>query len=139
MFYPCKSVQQSSPADCVSYVVETGRFYSGTGQPAAEGQTNDSWYRLYSDGWCEMGGKKTYLASTGNNTETVTLAKSFLDTSFTLTFGAGSSGHASDDAHIVNEDKNYRTVNTFGIQVTDSNASTKDAWNCWRVEGFVNQ
>lgn len=137
LFYPCKSVQQSHPTDCVSYVVETGRFSSVDGTTHSTASENDSWYRLHSDGWCEMGGKKTYLASTGDNTETVTFAKSFLDTSFTLTFGAGSSGAARDNGHIVNEDQNYRTVNTFGIQVTDPNASTKDAWNCWRAEGFV--
>jgi len=49
-FYPCKSVPQP---DCASYVIETGKFSSVDGTKHTTASENDSWYRLYSDGWCE--------------------------------------------------------------------------------------
>jgi hypothetical protein len=36
-----------------SYVIETGRFNSSDGIIHSNNSENDSWYRLYSDGWCE--------------------------------------------------------------------------------------
>jgi hypothetical protein len=49
-FYPVKSVSQS---DCASYVIESGRFNSSDGTTHSNNSENDSWYREYSDGWCE--------------------------------------------------------------------------------------
>lgn len=54
--------------DCNAYIVETYR--NGT-----------SWYRVYSDGWCEQGGT---LNNTSDQTCTITLLKSYTDTNYTL-------------------------------------------------------
>lgn len=45
-----------------------------------------SWYRIYSDGWCEQGG----IAATTNSygTQTVSLLKTYINTNYTLTLGA---------------------------------------------------
>jgi predicted transcriptional regulator YheO len=53
-----------SRQDCKSYVTET--YQNGT-----------SWYRIWSDGWCEQGGF-------GNNVNTITLLKSFINTNYTI-------------------------------------------------------
>jgi hypothetical protein len=52
-FYPVKSVSQEIPSNCASYVIESGRFNSLDGTEHSDNSENDSWYRLYSDGWCE--------------------------------------------------------------------------------------
>lgn len=54
----------------VKYVVET--FHNGT-----------SWYRVYSDGWCEQGG----TTSSGDWTE-ITLLKPYTNTNYTLIAGS---------------------------------------------------
>ena len=41
-----------------------------------------SWYRIWSDGWCEQGGIATITASR-NFTNTITLLKPFIDTNYT--------------------------------------------------------
>ena len=50
----------------VKYVVET--FHNGT-----------SWYRLYSDGWCEQGDSYCYIPAAGT---TITLLKSYSSTDY---------------------------------------------------------
>ena len=45
-----------------------------------------SWYRVWSDGWCEQGGLgSTSFASAGTGTETITLLKPYKDTNYTAT------------------------------------------------------
>jgi hypothetical protein len=53
-----------SRQDCPAYITET--YQNGT-----------SWYRIWSDGWCEQGGF-------GNNVNTITLLKSFINTNYTI-------------------------------------------------------
>lgn len=45
-----------------------------------------SWYRVYSDGWCEQGGYRTDVSNAG---VTVNLAKPFTDTNYTITIAIG--------------------------------------------------
>lgn len=54
-----------SKRDCKAYVVETY-------------QNGSSWYRVYSDGWCEQGG----YVSIGSGASTVTFLKSYIDTNY---------------------------------------------------------
>jgi hypothetical protein len=51
--YKLHPLSQELPSNCASYVIETGRFNSSDGTTYENNSENDSWYRLYSDGWCE--------------------------------------------------------------------------------------
>lgn len=75
----------------------------GTAYVVQTGGTSSNWYRVWSDGFIEQGGK---LASyTWNPTFTITLSKPFSNTDYVVTFGAG----ADKDA-----------VNSFGITISSS-------------------
>lgn len=54
--------------DCKAYITET--YVNGA-----------SWYRVYSDGWCEQGGR--YLISTSGS-GTITFLKEFIDNNYTI-------------------------------------------------------
>lgn len=43
-----------------------------------------SWYRVYSDKWCEQGGRAT---NEGGNTATITFLKPFINTNYSVTLG----------------------------------------------------
>lgn len=46
-----------------------------------------SWYRVYSDGWCEQGGR----GNTANTTVTITLLKPYANTNYSVTAGSNTS------------------------------------------------
>jgi hypothetical protein len=58
----------SAKVDAIPHIVET--YQSGT-----------SWYRVYSDGWCEQGGRCTA------SSQTVSFLKPFISTNYTVTGG----------------------------------------------------
>ena len=79
-----------SKNECSAYIIQT--YVNGT-----------SWYRVYSDGWCEQGGK-FYIGVDQN--VTTTFLKSFKDTNYTLTTsqyytGTTVSGTANSPIHWV--------------------------------------
>lgn len=83
-----------------------------------------SWYRVWSDGWCEQGG---VTSSITGNTNSVELLKTFADTSFTVQL-----------TPVFNSAKTYTpayditSASTINIGVyTDSTAI------CWRAEGYL--
>ena len=43
-----------------------------------------SWYRVYSDGWCEQGGGSYQSSNGGHRNTTVTLLKPFIDTNYSI-------------------------------------------------------
>lgn len=47
-----------------------------------------SWYRIWSDGWCEQGGR----GNTANSNVTVNLLKAFKDTTYTVSIGNNTNG-----------------------------------------------
>lgn len=54
-------------------------------------QNGASWYRIYSDGWCEQGGSIPFNTGTGG---TITFLKVFKDTNYTILTGTmGSASH----------------------------------------------
>lgn len=72
-FYPCKTVQQSTPP---AYITRYGRNAS-TGY----------WYRIYSDGFCEQGGTATGFP--GGGAGTVELPVSYADNNYQAFTDAG--------------------------------------------------
>ena len=86
-----------------------------------------SWYRVYSDNWCEQGGRFTSNDATST---TVTLMKAYRDTNYLpMICMYGLNGAAQ-----------YRT---FQVQTINTNSML--VWNCtngtntclWRCEGYI--
>lgn len=95
-----------------------------------------SWYKMYSNGWCEQGGTVSWPVSLGNTTQTVLLHKP-LQIDYNLLITAASNPYREDNGHIVNEDRSVRTITRFGLTVSDPNGSTKDSYNTWCAMGFL--
>lgn len=79
-----------------------------------------SWYRVYSDGWCEQGGNG------GNGAGTVTLLKKFINTNYNITATATSSGATS----------------AFGVNVKSKATNSFSYYNAtgdfmWRACGYI--
>lgn len=60
-----------------------------------------SWYRVYSDGWCEQGGKYT-----GNSSQTISLIKPYKDTNYSILI-SGVANFTSQSATAFAFDSNY--------------------------------
>lgn len=77
--------------------------------------TDHSWYRLYSDGWLEQGGRTEKVADYG--TATITLPLQFLDTHYIVTYGNWRTGTTDDgtwnNAAILNDS----TKSTTSFQI----------------------
>lgn len=101
-----------SRQECKAYIVET--YKNGA-----------SWYRIYSDGWCEQGGESPQPANTTQNT--ITLLKSYKDTNYTITSVGGLTS-------IIN--KANKTINSFTID-TNSGSGTKYL-AYWQASGYIN-
>ena len=100
-----------SRTECPSYVVETY-------------QNGESWYRVYSDGWCEQGGS---LIS--NTNVLVELLKPYKDTNFTVVAGGGVNGGNWPYCYINNNASIY--VGTRGT----AGYSGKTAF--WKTCGYI--
>lgn len=129
IFYPSKSVAQP---ECVSYVIESGkesdRGYTGT----TYDDSGFKYYRLYSDGWLEQGGRTVISPETGNSDRTITMMKSFKDDkSYSLTLGNILTGqyvlHASN-----------LTENSFSAHYSTDTTAGSIEYFCWKAEGYVN-
>lgn len=95
----------------ISTVVET--YSSGT-----------SWYRVYSDGWCEQGGEVVYNSGTGG---TVTLLKAYKDTAYIVTTGMQTvaTGHSVS--------VNSLTQSSFGWLKSHTGVGL-----FWQTAGYIN-
>lgn len=96
----------------------------------------ESWYRIWSDGWCEQGGV------IGNNSYatdiTIALMKTFTDSNYSVQMTCGSKGGTVDTGHLVNYVRGIEP-NQFKFNVIDVNGSTQTGNICWRASGFLAQ
>lgn len=99
------------------YIVET--YSSGT-----------SWYRVWSDGWCEQGGQTSSI-STGASLS-VQLHKTFSDTDYTLLVTSNSNYYANAQA-------NNTAVKTSSSEILISNGSNISTVFSWEAKGFIAQ
>jgi len=88
-------------------------------------QNGTSWYRVYSDGWCEQGG----FISSGSTTGNVTFMKQFQDTNYSIMtqcqFGVGSGyGYQAGISYV--------TTSGFNWQNSGSNYATY-----WQASGYI--
>lgn len=110
--------------DCKAYVTET--YKNGT-----------SWYRIYSDGWCEQGG---YFTAVSNDlpTNVVSFLKKFTNTKYFVAFTNDRTGTTSNTTG--------QNFNTVGVRDKKTNSftfwcSTVQALNgaCWEARGYLAQ
>ena len=77
--------------------------------------TDHSWYRLYSDGWLEQGGRTEKVADYG--TATITLPLQFLDTHYIVTYGNWRTGTTDDGTWNNSAILNDSTKSTTSFQI----------------------
>lgn len=96
-----------------AHIVET--YHNGT-----------NWYRVWSDGWCEQGGRTTSYSGAGY--QTITLLKQMADTNYTLLNCNNSTASRGDqrDAYIISETQ-------IGVGYDNSQSSGA----IWKVEGYI--
>lgn len=86
-----------------------------------------SWYRIYSDGWCEQGGEYNKPAV---GAVTISLLKAFIDTSYTVNMSGFYTG-----GQIGSIDGLYaKSVNNFTVM---SNNEATNYWVVWRACGYI--
>ena len=88
-----------------------------------------SWYRVWSDGWCEQGGEVSNIA-TGSGTFTVTFLKPFPNSDYTLTFGTFGTGYNSAEA-------NFRCTAYTSTTCTFYNNSGTITTYKWQASGYI--
>lgn len=119
--------------ECPKYVIDTDnktirlpkissqkRVLVDSKAPTAQ---DTSWYNLYSDGWCEQGG---IINSNGG---TVTLAKTYADTNYSISISgkANSVGSSTNPIYIA-------SVTASGFSASSGNEFTA---LLWRTAGYV--
>jgi hypothetical protein len=95
-----------------TYIIET--YMSGT-----------SWYRIWSDGWCEQGGQ--FATNSTWTATTVTLSIPYMNTTYNIT-SSGPGYTANTDAWCISE----RTASSFtatGLNTT--------GLATWRTAGYI--
>lgn len=87
-------------------------------------QNGASWYRIYSDGWCEMGGSGTASSTSAYQ---VVLPKTMADTNYSVMVTSSSDTTQSGDYFATYENK---TTTTFDVRVRPYGFT-------WRVDGYL--
>ena len=86
--------------------------------------SGSSWYRIYSDGWCEQGGE----AQINSDGQTVTLLKNFIDTNYYI--GAnGLQAQRYVSCHT-------KTTSNFKVYAGDDN-TFNSSLICWTASGYI--
>lgn len=92
-----------------------------------------SWYRIWSDGWCEQGGQATGI--TGGNKKYVNLIKTMADRSYSVI-----SSIVSTNDTFVGDDGTESTYNVSASQIWISfSANSSPLTINYIVRGFVSQ
>ena len=86
-----------------------------------------SWYRVYSDGWCEQGGE---ISLSGNAWQTVSFLKHFKDANYQVLTSLGYHTTGGMEPII------YNNKTTISVQIlSDNQASRKFTW---QASGYIN-
>lgn len=89
-----------------------------------------SWYRVWSDGWCEQGGNSV------GATRTVTLFKAYKDANYNVL----ATPSEKADATIIAAHLNSQTATSFVLRTahrTSDSQGEKSAACAWRAEGYI--
>lgn len=93
-------------------------------------QNGSSWYRIYSDGWCEQGGQVSANIGTSDTSWTVTFLKPFLNTNYVVQTSVYGGWAADNRANV----ETKATTQMSGY-AKSSNASTR--YIQWVVFGYI--
>lgn len=104
-----------------AYIISS--YHSGT-----------DWYRVYSDGWCEQGGKVnlTYKQQTYLD-QTVTLLKTMADTNYSILLST------SDRGNVHRSNWVYSTITTSNFITRTYSEGNGTGTGFWRVSGYIAQ
>lgn len=87
-----------------------------------------SWYRIWSDGWCEQGGE---VANSGINTKQITFLKAFTDTNYYFNRCNESTDMGTATSFAA---EGYTDKQTSGIKIYFYSSTTKALW---KAEGYI--
>ena len=106
--------------------IPTGRNQSSVGLLVENYVNGTSWYRVWSDGWCEQGGRTTSYS--GSGFQTITLLKPMKDTNYTLLNCNNSNARRGDqrDAYIISN-----------TQIGVGYDGSQSGGAIWKVEGYI--
>jgi hypothetical protein len=93
-------------------------------------ENGSSWYRVYSDGWCEQGG----IVSSVDyyNSKTISFAKTFSDTNYCLSITCKTNSN-----QVVNASTTLQVYNYSDSQANVFNVSTTSINAYWRACGYI--
>ena len=95
-------------------------------------QNGASWYRVWSDGWCEQGGQCVISQAAW---VTITFLKSFINTNYVATGGSKVSDSSYPNNPLSTSFRNYTTTSVQSA-VHDDETINKGTWT-WRVCGYI--
>lgn len=103
--------------DCKAYVTET--YQNGT-----------SWYRIWSDGWCEQGGR---IRGSANGSTLVTMLKAYRDTDYSIQCASYLESSPSGTAYTVQNSSAWAVgVDRFYVYAFTAIEKT------WEAKGYIN-
>ena len=90
-------------------------------------QNGSSWYRVYSDGWCEQGGR---LSVSSNQTVTITFLKPFVNTNYIAFKNLGIKSTGTSNA---------QELSCFNFTTTtmQTQVNTDHRYSCWIACGYL--
>ena len=88
-----------------------------------------SWYRIWSDGWCEQGGTTSTIAI-GSTTQVVSFLKEYPNTNYSLTFGTFGNAYNGSEA-------DFRCTGYTPSSVTFYNNSGTPTVYKWQASGYL--
>ena len=98
-------------------------------------QEGNSWYRVYSDGWCEQGGLTGKIADYG--TATVNLLKSFKDLNYTITKATMMPSTSDDASYNDATCIRYATRTNSSFEIYNRGASDGGRFVNWQASGYI--
>ena len=125
--YDASGKQYCSFPKCTTKATTTSSAASNLAAVVVENYSNGaSWYRVYSDGWCEQGGQCTSFEN--QYYATVTYLKEFADTNYALLFVQKG---INDDTYVSNVDDFSTTTGRFRFRGGCSLIF-------WEAKGYIN-
>ena len=119
---------------CITPATTTSTASSATPAVVVENYINGaSWYRIYSDGWCEQGGK---IISTGAIEYPVSLLKAYVNNNYCAVIASGSP--TSGESTVAS--LNARTVSAFTIAMWGYmwGYPSFNTYVYWKTGGYIN-
>jgi hypothetical protein len=96
-------------------------------------QNGSSWYRVWSDGWCEQGGVQSNMDSTGTGQRTISLLKPFADTNYSVQVSWTNPATQSPGT-VWTGCLRSRSVNSFVINKDNKTYVTEYTW---QASGYI--